>query len=75
MVMCHEDITPCPIGAKKVGLMGAIFTSSKHLLVLLWQKSIVCMHRLDLVSRRVQHMRHIGCCLCSSGKDVSAMLR
>jgi hypothetical protein len=33
-----DIITPCPIGAKKVGLMGAIFTSSKHLLALLWQK-------------------------------------
>jgi hypothetical protein len=36
-----DDITPAPIGAKKVGLMGAIFTSSKHLLAPPWQKSIV----------------------------------
>jgi hypothetical protein len=26
-----DDTTPCPIGAKEVGLVGAIFTSSKHL--------------------------------------------
>ncbi len=25
-----EDITPCPIGSKMVGLGGAIFTSSRH---------------------------------------------
>jgi hypothetical protein len=68
-----DNITPCPIGAKKVGLMGAVFISSKHLLALPWQKSILCMHRLDVVSQRVQHRHHIGCCLCSSGKDVSAM--
>jgi hypothetical protein len=37
------------------------------------KKSIICMHRLDLVSRRVWHRCHIGCCLCSSGKDVSAI--
>jgi hypothetical protein len=56
MVLCHDDITPCPIGAKKVGLVGAIFTSSsKHFLVPPWQKSIVCMHHLDLVLRRVRH--------------------
>ncbi len=73
MVLCHDDITPCPIGAKKVGLVGAIFTSSTHLLAPPWQKSIVCMHRLNLVSRQVQHRLHIGPCLCSSGKDVSAM--
>jgi hypothetical protein len=30
--------TPCLIGAKKVGLVGAIFTSSNHLSVLPWQK-------------------------------------
>jgi hypothetical protein len=70
--MC-DDITPCPIGTKKVGLMGAIFTSSKHLLALPWQKSIVRMHRLDVVLRRVWHRHHIGRCLRSSGKDVSAM--
>jgi hypothetical protein len=70
-----DNITPCPIGTKKVGLMGAIFTSSKHLLVLLWQKSIICMHHLDVVLRRVRHRHHIGCCLRSSGKDVSAMRR
>jgi hypothetical protein len=52
MALCHEDITPCLIGAKKVGLVGAIFTSSKHLSAPPWQKSIVRMHRLDLVSRR-----------------------
>jgi hypothetical protein len=33
-----DNITSCPIGAKKVGLMGAIFTSSKHFSALLWQK-------------------------------------
>jgi hypothetical protein len=63
-----DNITPCPIGAKKVGLMGAIFTSSKHLSVPPWQKSIVRMHRLDVVLRRVRHRHHIGCCLCSSAK-------
>jgi hypothetical protein len=68
-----DDITPCPIGSKKVGFVGAIFTSSKHLSAPPWQKSILCMHCLDLVLQRVQHRRHIGCCLCSSGKDVSAM--
>jgi hypothetical protein len=68
-----DDITPCPIGAKKVGLMGAIFTFSKYLSAPPWQKSIVRMHRLDVVLRRVRHRHHIGCCLCSSGKDVSAM--
>jgi hypothetical protein len=68
-----DNITPCPIGAKKVGLMGAIFTSSKHLSAPPWQKSIVRMHRLDVVSRRVRHRHHIGCCLRSSGEDVSAM--
>jgi hypothetical protein len=68
-----DDITPCLIGAKKVGLMGAIFTSSKHLSAPLWQKSIVRMHRLDVVLRRVQHRHHIGCCFRSSGEDVSAM--
>jgi hypothetical protein len=73
MVLCHDDITLCPIGAKKIGLGGAIFTSSKHLLVPPWQKSIVPVRHLDLVLRRVWHMRHIGCCLCGSGKDVSAM--
>jgi hypothetical protein len=41
-----DDITPCPIGAKKVGLMGAIFASSKHLSALPWKKSIVCMHKI-----------------------------
>jgi hypothetical protein len=69
----HDDKTPCPIGAKMVGLMGAIFTSFKHLLALPWQKSIVLMHRLDVVSRQVRHRCQIGCCLCSSGKDVIAM--
>jgi hypothetical protein len=63
-----DNITPCPIGAKKVGLMGAIFTSSKHLSAPPWQKSIVHMHRLDVVLRR-----HIGRRLCSSGEDVSVM--
>ncbi len=71
--LCHDDITPCPIGTKKVGLGRAIFTSSKHLLAPPWQKSIVRMYRLDLVLRRVRHRCHIGCCLCSSGKDVSAI--
>ncbi len=33
-----DDITPCPIGSKKVGLGGAIFTSSRHLLAPPWQK-------------------------------------
>ncbi len=73
MALCYDDITPCPIGAKKVGLVGAIFTSSKHLLVPPWQKSIVRMHRLDLVSLGVWHRHHIGCCICSSGEDVSVM--
>jgi hypothetical protein len=68
-----DDITPWPIGTKKVGLMGAILTSSKHLSVPPWQKSIVCMHRLDVVSRRVRHRHHIGRCLRSSGEDVSVM--
>jgi hypothetical protein len=40
-----DDITPCLIGSKKVGLGGAIFTSSRDLLALPWQKSIVCVHR------------------------------
>jgi hypothetical protein len=75
MALCHDSITPCPIGAKKVGLVGAIFTSSKHLLAPLWQKSIIRMHRLDLVLQQVRHRCHIGCFLCSSGKDVSAMHR
>ncbi len=34
-----------------------------------------CLHAPSLVSRRVGHRRHIGCCLLSSGKDVSAMCR
>jgi hypothetical protein len=68
-----DNITPRPIGAKKVGLMGAIFTASKHLSAPPWQKNIVCMHCLDVVSGRVRHKHHIGHCLCSSGKDVSAM--
>jgi hypothetical protein len=68
-----DNLTPCPISAKKVGLMGAIFTSSKHLLAPLWQKSIVCMHHLDVVLWRVWRRHHIGCCLCSSGEDVSGM--
>ncbi len=33
------------------------------------------MHHLDVVSRGVWHRHHIGCCLCNSGKDVSAMHR
>jgi hypothetical protein len=41
-----DDITPCPIGAKKVGLVGAILTSSKHLLAPPWQKK----HRLGAPS-------------------------
>jgi hypothetical protein len=68
-----DDITPCWIGSKKVGLRGAIFTSSRHLSVPPGQKSIVCMHCLDVVLRRVRHRHHIGCCLRSSGKGVSAM--
>ncbi len=39
------------------------------------KKSIVRMHRLDVVSRRVRHRHHIGRCLRSSGEDVSAMRR
>jgi hypothetical protein len=70
-----DDITPYLIGSKKVGLVGAIFTSSKLLLAPPWQKSIICMHRLDLVLRRVRHRCHIGRCLYSSGEDVSAMHR
>jgi hypothetical protein len=38
-----------------------------------WQKSIARMHRLGLVLRRVRHRCQIGCCLRSSGKDVSVM--
>ncbi len=68
-----DDITPCPIGSKMVGLGGAIFTSSKHLLAPPWQKSIARMHRLGLVSRRVRHRCQIGRCLRRSGEDVSAM--
>jgi hypothetical protein len=34
-----NNITPCPIGAKKVGLEGAFFTSSRHLLAQPWQKA------------------------------------
>jgi hypothetical protein len=68
-----DDITPCLIGAKKVGLMGAIFTSPKHLLALPQKKSIIHMHRLDVMSRQVRHGHHIGRCLCSSGRDVSAI--
>ena len=70
-----DNVSPCPIGTKKVGLAWAIFTSSNHLLALLWQKSIIRMPCLDLVLRRVWHRCHIGCCLCSSGKDVSVMHR
>ncbi len=33
-----DDITPCLIGSKMVGLGGAIFTSSRHLSAPLWQK-------------------------------------
>ncbi len=36
-------------------------------------KNIVHMHRLDVVSWQVQSRQHIGCCLCSSDEDVSAM--
>jgi hypothetical protein len=50
-----DDITLCLIGSKKVGLGGAIFTSSRHLLALLWQKSIARVHRLGLVLRQMQH--------------------
>jgi hypothetical protein len=50
MALCHDHITPCLIGAKKVGLGGAIFTASKHFSALPWQKSIIRMHRLDVVS-------------------------
>ncbi len=38
MALCHDIITPCPIGAKKVGLVGAIFTPFKHLSAPPWQK-------------------------------------
>ncbi len=69
----YDNITPCPIGAKKVGLMGAIFNSFKHLLAPPWQKSILCMHRLDVVLQRVRHRHDIGRCLRSSGEDVGAM--
>ncbi len=75
VVLCYDNITPCVIGAKKVELVGAIFTSSKHLLAPPWQISIFRMHRLDLVFRRVQHRHHIGGCLCSSSEDVSVMRR
>jgi hypothetical protein len=54
-----DDTTPCPINIKKIGLMGAIFTSSKHLLAPPWQKSIVRMHHLDVVSRQVRHRHHM----------------
>ncbi len=69
-----DDITPCPTGSKMVGLGGAIFTSSRHLLAP-WQKSIARVHRLGLVSRRVRHRCQIGCCLRRSAKDVSVMHR
>ncbi len=68
-----DNITRCLIGSKMVELVEAIFISSKHLLAPPWQKSIVCMHLLDLVLRWLRHRHHIGHCLCSSGKDVSAM--
>ncbi len=68
-----DGITPCPISSKMIGLGGAIFTSSRHLLALPWQKSIARVHRLGLMWRQVQHRCQIGCCLCRSGKDVSAM--
>jgi hypothetical protein len=68
-----DDTTPCPIGSKKDGLGGAIFTSSRHLLAPPWQKSIIRVHHLGLVLRRVRRRHHIGHCLCSSGKDVSVM--
>ncbi len=68
-----DDITLCPIGSKMVGLGGAIFTSSRHLLAPPWQKSITRVHHLGLVLRRVWHRCQIGCCLCRSGEDVSAM--
>ncbi len=39
------------------------------------QKSIVPMHRLDVVLRRVRHRHHICRCLSSSDEDVSVMRR
>ena len=43
MALYHNDITPCPIGAKKVRLVGAIFTSSRHLLAPPFKKALpVC---------------------------------
>ncbi len=68
-----DHVTLCRISSKMVWLGGAIFTSSRYLLAPLWQKSITRGHRLGLVSRRVWHRGQIGCCLCRSGKDISAM--
>jgi hypothetical protein len=52
----------------------AIFTSSRHLLVPPWQKSIAYVHRLGLVLRQVRHRCQIGCCLCRSGEDVLSVM-
>ncbi len=70
-----DNITLCPIGSEMVGLGWAIFTSSRNLLALLWQKSIAHVHHLGLVSQRVRHRCQIGCCLCRSGEAVSVMRR
>jgi hypothetical protein len=64
-----DDITLCPIGSKIVGLGGAIFTSSRHLLALPWQKSIARVHRLGLVLRWVQHR----CQLVAAFAEVAKM--
>ncbi len=39
MALCHDNITPCPIDAKKVGLVGFFFTASNHLLAPPWKKA------------------------------------
>jgi hypothetical protein len=51
---------------------GAIFTSSKHLLALPWQKNIVLVHCLDLVSWQVRHKRQLVASFAMA-ENVSAM--
>jgi hypothetical protein len=55
-------------GAKKVAL-GAICTSSKHLLVLLRQNIIAPMHPFGLALRRVRRRRNIGHCIHNDDKE------
>ncbi len=70
-----DDINTMPNRLQNGWIGGAIFTSFMHLLAPPWQKSIAHVQLLGLVSRRVRHRCHIGCCLCRSGEDVSAMHR